>query len=132
VCGRVEVSRALRCPASKFITHTLSHISFLILLAAATFRLDDRAHVITSTPRLFNSTYDDSDDADVSRLTEDVDNSLKDTFRPANILFTHVQICLMFWIFGKYKHTARVSCVRQSVVLPSSQLAVLAVIYVSA
>jgi len=92
----VEVSRALRCPASKFITHTLSHFCFLLLLAAATFRLDDRSHVITSTPRLFNNTYDRDDD----RLGEDADIALKDTFRPANILFTHVQICLMFWIFG--------------------------------
>jgi len=118
----VKVSRALRCPAAKFITHTLSHFSFLIsifsflisifsfliLLAAATFRLDDRSHVITSTPRLFNSSYEDDDDEDVSRLQEDVNNALKDTFRPANILFTHVQtslfthvqICLMFWVFG--------------------------------
>lgn len=64
------------------------------------FRLDDRSHVITSTPRLFNNTYDDDDDYDRSRLNEDVDNALKDTFRPANILFTHVQICLMFWVFG--------------------------------
>ena len=54
-----QVSRALRCPAAKFITHTLSHFSFLLLLAAATFRLDDRSHVITSTPRLFNDSYSD-------------------------------------------------------------------------
>jgi len=79
------------------MTHTLSHFCFLILLAAATFRLDDRSHVITSTPRLFNTTYDDGDD---DRLREDVDFALKDTFRPANILFTQVQICLMFWVFG--------------------------------
>jgi len=85
----------MRCPAAKFITHTLSHFCFLFLLAAATFRLDDRSHVITSTPRLFNRTYDDDD-----RLRQDVDNTLKDTFRPANVLFTHVQICLMFWVFG--------------------------------
>jgi len=76
----------------------LSHFCFLILLAAATFRLDDRSHVITSTPLLFNNTYDDDDDD--GRLRQDVDNALKDTFRPANVLFTHVQICLMFWVFG--------------------------------
>jgi len=94
------VSRALRCPAAKFMTHTLSHFCFLILLMAATFRLDGRSHVITSTPRLFNGTYDELDEDDVTRLREDVDVALKDTFRPANILFTHVQICLMFYICG--------------------------------
>ena len=96
----LQVSRALRCPAAKFITHSLSHFFFLFLLAAATFRLDDRSHVITSTPRLFNRTY-----VDHRRLDDDVDEALKDTFRPANILFTHVQICLMFWIFGNATRT---------------------------
>jgi len=87
----------------------MSHFCFLILLAAATFRLDDRSHVITSTPRLFNNTYHD-DDQDITRLNEDVDNALKDTFRPANILFTHVQICLMFWVFGTYDDKLQPVC----------------------
>jgi hypothetical protein len=94
----LQLANALRCPATKFITHTLSHICFLILLAAATFRLDGRSHVITSTPIIFNQTYGEDD---VDRLREDVEYSLKDVFRPANTLFTHVQICLIFWIFGK-------------------------------
>jgi len=37
------------------------------------------------------------DDVDYS---ESVENVIKSTFRPANILMTNVQICLMFWIFG--------------------------------
>ena len=93
----LQVANALRCPATKFITHTLSHICFLILLAAATFRLDGRSHVITSTPTVFQGTYGEDD---FDRLREDVEYSLKDVFRPANTLLTHVQICLMFWIFG--------------------------------
>ena len=39
----------MRCPATKFITHTLSHLSFLILLAAATFRLEDKAFKVNTT-----------------------------------------------------------------------------------
>ncbi|VEL17083.1 unnamed protein product [Protopolystoma xenopodis] len=33
----------MRCPAAKFATHGISHFLFLILLAAATFRLDENA-----------------------------------------------------------------------------------------
>jgi len=32
---------------------------------------------------------------------EKVEALLKATFRPANILMTNVQICLMFWVLGK-------------------------------
>lgn len=49
--SRLQIGEALRCPASKFITHTVSHICFLILLAAATFRLDQTTHNITPTSR---------------------------------------------------------------------------------
>ena len=104
VCVCVEVALALRCPASKFITHTLSHMSFLFLLAAATFRLDGATHPIS-----FNMTGIDwtpvvlppmsSDDVNYA---ESVENVIKSTFRPANILMTNVQICLMFWIFGSF------------------------------
>ncbi|ESO05095.1 hypothetical protein HELRODRAFT_130200, partial [Helobdella robusta] len=44
-----KIGNAMRCPASKFITHTLSHVCFLILLAAATFRLDEKFLPIPST-----------------------------------------------------------------------------------
>lgn len=104
-----EVGLALRCPASKFITHTLSHMSFLFLLAAATFRLDGATHPIS-----FNMSGMDSaavmsltagnDDGSASShfYAESVENVIKSTFRPANILMTNVQICLMFWIFGLF------------------------------
>ena len=99
-CGHVhviaQIGNALRCPASKFITHTLSHISFLILLAAATFRLDDKTHPISfniSTELLVQQRPEDE-------YRDRVDNVIKATFRPANILMTNVQICLMFWILG--------------------------------
>jgi len=97
---------ALRCPASKFITHTLSHMSFLFLLAAATFRLDGATHPISSagdsTPAAAAAPLTaGSDDATaVDDYADSIENVIKSTFRPANILMTNVQICLMFWIFG--------------------------------
>jgi len=33
----VQMAAKLRCPVSKFIAHTLSHVFFLTLLALATF-----------------------------------------------------------------------------------------------
>ena len=116
-----QIGRAMRCPASKFITHTFSHICFLVLLAAATFRLDDKTY-----PMAYNLTSDlfvyhrESQQPPAQQLygqleklnslnshersilyNEKVDSVLKATFRPANVLMTNVQICLMFWIFGK-------------------------------
>ena len=87
----------MRCPASKFITHTLSHISFLILLAAATFRLDEKTSPISFniTSDLFAPHYDNV------TYQDKVENLIKATLRPANILMTNVQICLMFWILGQ-------------------------------
>ena len=94
-----QIGNALRCPASKFITHTLSHICFLILLAAATFRLEEKSYPIVSA----NSSIRDSFDRRLEDLIspETVDAYLKGHFRPANILMTNVQICLMFWVLGK-------------------------------
>lgn len=46
----LQIGNAMRCPATKFITHTLSHLSFLILLAAATFRLEDKAYKVLPHP----------------------------------------------------------------------------------
>jgi hypothetical protein len=79
-----KVGRALRCPSAKFILHTLSHICFLFLLAAATFRLDDETHPIESTTDI--------------NCTEQT--YVKAIFRPANTLMTHVQMTLTFWILG--------------------------------
>ena len=38
---------------------------------------------------------------DLEAYSDYVENLVKSTFRPANILMTNVQICLMFWIFGR-------------------------------
>ena len=54
----VQVGDALRCPATKFITDTLSNMTFLILLTAGTFRLGDQIHPITSTEDLMMNRFD--------------------------------------------------------------------------
>ena len=92
-----QMGNALRCPVGKFITHTLSHLCFLILLAAATFRLDESTYPINTTNELNISRQD----LDVLSYSEKVESLLKSTFRPASTLMTHVQICLMFWILGR-------------------------------
>jgi len=48
VAAVAEVGDAMRCPASKFITHTLSNLTFLILLTAGTFRLGDKIYPTVS------------------------------------------------------------------------------------
>ena len=88
----------MRCPAARFITHTLSHICFLILLAAATFRIEEQSLPITSTKDLTDDLYK------IYAYDEKVESLLKDKLRPANTLITNVQICLMFWIMGKHKN----------------------------
>ena len=97
----LQVGHALRCPAAKFITHTLSHLCFLILLAAATFRLDEKAYPISyNTSEVLRSRESDV------QYDNEVNVMLKATFRPENVLMTRVQICLMFWILGK-THTVK-------------------------
>ena len=90
-----QLGNALRCPASKFITHTLSHICFLILLAAATFRLEDKTIPITTRDLFYGGSYVDM------KQEEKIASLLKISFRPANTLMTNVQICLMFWVLGE-------------------------------
>jgi len=111
------VGHALRCPASKFITHTLSHACFLILLAAATFRLESKTHTIsngTSTRDFLEPVCGGGEginggkwivgvrvaSPEEDQCREALEILLKDSFRPANTLITNVQICLMFWILG--------------------------------
>jgi len=74
----------------------LSHLCFLILLAAATFRLDEKAYPIAynTSEVLLHRDHEE-------RYRNDVNVMLKATFRPENVLMTRVQICLMFWILGK-------------------------------
>ena len=105
-----QVGDALRCPASKFITHTLSNLTFLILLTAATFRLGDNIHPITTTEDLIWNRFDSL------TYDEQVDSLLRNTFRPANILITDIQICIMVWILGQslwslYSHSKHASLV---------------------
>ena len=37
----LQISGYMKCPVTKFITHTLSHFVFLFLLAVATFGLEE-------------------------------------------------------------------------------------------
>lgn len=87
----------MRCPSTKFIMHTISHFIFLILLAAATFRLEDKRYSIDRTDDL-NATRVPGDEAQYDEMAESL---LKGTFRPANTLMTNVQMCLVFWVLGK-------------------------------
>ena len=42
----------------------------------------------------------------VSRDTdEQVDSLLRNTFRPANVLITDIQICIIIWILGQLLHS---------------------------
>ena len=95
-----QFGHALRCPAAKFITHTFSHLCFLMLLAAATFRLDEGAYPIASSAdsQCNNSTFAYPAFNDDKMMPED---KIKQTFRPANTLMTNVQMCLWFWILGE-------------------------------
>lgn len=92
----LQPGEVMRCPVTKFITHATSHICFLILLAAATFRLTESGVTITTTFDIHNPTFES--------LTKDekIQSLLKETLRPANTLLTHVQLCIVFWILGTY------------------------------
>ncbi|XP_045214496.1 short transient receptor potential channel 7-like isoform X4 [Mercenaria mercenaria] len=89
-----KLGSIMRCPVTKFFTHTTSHICFLILLAVATFRLSEGNVSIGSTKDMKDSHY--------SHLSEEekIESLLKETLRPASTLLTHVQICIVFWILG--------------------------------
>ncbi|XP_076452337.1 short transient receptor potential channel 7-like [Babylonia areolata] len=89
-----KIGAIMRCPVTKFITHTTSHMCFLVLLAAATFRITESDVTITDTSELTDVRY--------KSLTKDekIQSLLKETLRPASTLITHVQICIVFWILG--------------------------------
>ena len=93
--GVWQIGAIMRCPVTKFITHTTSHMCFLVLLAAATFRITESGVTITDTSELTDSRY--------KSLTKDekIQSLLKETLRPASTLITHVQICIVFWILGE-------------------------------
>ncbi len=75
----------LRCPASKFATHCISHFLFLILLSAATFGLGEKYEL---------HELDESADELAVR------SWLESNFRPAKAIITHVQICIVVYIAG--------------------------------
>ncbi|BHF77015.1 hypothetical protein SprV_0502011700 [Sparganum proliferum] len=81
-----HLARAMRCPASKFTTNCISHFLFLILLSAATFRLEER--------------YDihEADNPDELSVRSWLDRH----FRPSKAIITHVQICIVLWIAGHF------------------------------
>lgn len=109
-----QIGNVLRCPVGKFNTHTLSHLCFLLLLAAATFRIDERTYPINSTNDLNVSRYD----LDELSYEEKVESLLKSTFRPASTLMTHVQMTLMFWILGQYYFPVyRIPCINRNPIL---------------
>ena len=85
----------MRCPVTKFITHTTSHMCFLVLLAVATFRVTESDVTITDTSELTDPRY-----KSLSK-EEKIQSLLKETLRPASTLITHVQICIVFWILGE-------------------------------
>ncbi|CAG2234853.1 Transient receptor potential-gamma protein [Mytilus edulis] len=89
-----KLGAVMRCPVTKFITHTTSHVCFLILLAAATFRLAESGISITSTKEFTDPAF--------IHLSKDekINSLLKETLRPANTLLTRVQFCIVFWILG--------------------------------
>ncbi|KAL8623911.1 hypothetical protein ACOMHN_054252 [Nucella lapillus] len=89
-----KIGAIMRCPVTKFVTHTTSHMCFLVLLAAATFRITESGVTITDTAELTDPRY--------KALSKDekVHSLLKETLRPASTLITHVQICIVFWILG--------------------------------
>jgi len=85
----------MRCPASKFITHTLSNLTFLLLLATATFRLDEKSYPIRNTTDLAKNHFD------ALPYDQQVESLLRNTFRPTSVLISNIQICIIFWILGK-------------------------------
>ncbi|XP_052788308.1 short transient receptor potential channel 7-like isoform X2 [Mya arenaria] len=89
-----KLGSIMRCPVTKFFTHTTSHLCFLVLLAVATFRVSEGHVFLRSTADL-----DDPSTAHLPR-EEKIDSLLKETLRPASTLLTHVQICIVFWILG--------------------------------
>ncbi|BFZ03481.1 hypothetical protein BsWGS_06520 [Bradybaena similaris] len=84
----------MRCPVTKFITHTTSHMVFLILLSAATFRIPESNVAITRTDDLYHPRHEHLS------YEEKVQSLLKETLRPASPLITHVQRCIVFWVLG--------------------------------
>uniref|UniRef100_A0A1I8JDL1 Ion_trans domain-containing protein n=1 Tax=Macrostomum lignano TaxID=282301 RepID=A0A1I8JDL1_9PLAT len=87
-----KVSKGLRCPAAKFATHTVSHFLFLVLLAAATFRVDDSSVTHSVSEEAVRDNYCTS--------TEERKLFLKKMLRPESTVITPVQILIILWTAG--------------------------------
>ncbi|CAH8873555.1 unnamed protein product [Trichobilharzia szidati] len=83
-----NIARSMRCPAAKFATHVVSHFLFLILLAAATFRLEENYDALLDEQMLGTG------DEDTIRQW------VQKNFRPSKAIITHVQICIVLWVAG--------------------------------
>ncbi|CAH8638908.1 unnamed protein product [Heterobilharzia americana] len=83
-----NVARSMRCPAAKFATHVVSHFLFLVLLAAATFRLEENYDALLDEQML--GTGDE----------ETIRQWVQKNFRPSKAIITHVQICIVLWVAG--------------------------------
>lgn len=78
----------LRCPVTKFATHTVSHFAFLFLLALATFGVNDVV-------------FKYGDSAVVgSEISQD--QSLESVLRPAKKILSNVQMLIIFWVVGRW------------------------------
>ncbi|KAF6770124.1 hypothetical protein AHF37_11396 [Paragonimus kellicotti] len=86
-----HLARSMRCPAAKFATHVVSHFLFLILLAAATFRLEEN----------YEGLLDDRGGTAVAEDEESVKKWLATNFRPSKVIITHVQLCIVLWVAGE-------------------------------
>jgi len=98
-----QIGHAVRCPASKFITHTLSHACFLILLALATFRLEGTTRTMSTNWTPTSDIFHQPLYVDEQLRREKIESLLKESFRPVNKLITEIQICLVFWVLGRYR-----------------------------
>jgi hypothetical protein len=77
----------MRCPVSKFITHTISHFYFLIFLAVATFGLEE---II----------YDHESMTSEQGMEHTNEKLIQSKLRPAGLPITQIQILIIFYIFG--------------------------------
>ena len=97
----LQIGHAVRCPASKFITHTLSHVCFLILLTLATFRLEGQTRTMSTNVTATSDVFSSPIYFDEQVRREKIESLLMESFRPVNKLITEIQICLVFWVLGQ-------------------------------
>ena len=89
----------MRCPITKFFTHTMSHMAFLFLLAAATFGLEERINVAVEHTNVNTSQL---------RTSDEIDVYLRATFRPMKLLsgsiITYGQMVIACFVLGEYQY----------------------------